>query len=159
MIQRQLAAKFVYTANHGELPKSKTAPSSGNSPLSKKLKPVPDEFFLKAFGEKMLGLEKYPGVGYADQPKGEPADPNTGFHSDVPMQRMMAAFGSTPYCFPFMALEREVNEAKGRLMKEVRPVAEDHIDGLARQAAKSGTKLDADQLLNNIRMVGSVKVI
>ena len=67
--------------------------------------------------------------------------------------RIMESLGSNKYTDPFMAVEKAINGAKGRIMQLQSPTDLDRIDTLARQAARQDSDEAVNTLLQAIRVV------
>ena len=67
--------------------------------------------------------------------------------------RMMEGFGSIDWPQPLMAVDQQINGAKGRMFRLQPPTAVNRITQLARRAVGSDQDTDADALLSSIRNV------
>ena len=77
----------------------------------------------------------------------------TGAQPDIPNDRVMEAFGSSNYPYPFMAVDAQINGAKGRIMQPIAPTALRRIAEAAQRAVRDDSEEAADELLQMIRVV------
>lgn len=76
-----------------------------------------------------------------------------GVQPDSPNDRVMEAFGSDNYAYPFMAVDRQINGPKGRVMALHAATGIQTIRDLANTAVQDDTQADADALLQAVRVV------
>ncbi|GIJ91962.1 hypothetical protein Asppvi_010937 [Aspergillus pseudoviridinutans] len=79
-----------------------------------------------------------------------------GIRPNTPNDRFMEAFGSENYPYPFIGVGRDINGAKGRIMKGSVPCTLTRVDTLARNAVMSDSQGDVDSLLQSIRVTFAV---
>ncbi|EAW15055.1 uncharacterized protein ACLA_004690 [Aspergillus clavatus NRRL 1] len=79
-----------------------------------------------------------------------------GIRPNTPNDRFMEAFGSDNYPYPFIGVGRDINGAKGRIMKGNVPCALTRVDTLATTAVTSDSQGDVDTLLQSIRVAFAV---
>ncbi|GKZ21587.1 hypothetical protein AbraCBS73388_007488 [Aspergillus brasiliensis] len=79
-----------------------------------------------------------------------------GIQPNTPNDRFMEAFGSDTYPYPFIGVGRDINGAKGRIMKGSVPCALTRIDTMATTAVESDSQDDVDTLLQSIRVAFAV---
>lgn len=84
-----------------------------------------------------------------EPPIGGPNGPQPEYVND----RIMESFGSWNYPYPFMAVDEQINGAKGRIMQLQPATDPETIDDLANQAVQQDTDEAADRLLQAIRLV------
>ena len=76
-----------------------------------------------------------------------------GIQPDSPNDRVMESFGSNDYPYPFMAVDKQINGPKGRVMALRAATAIPTITELANTAVRDDTQADADALLQAVRVV------
>ncbi|KAL5360254.1 hypothetical protein BJX96DRAFT_184439 [Aspergillus floccosus] len=79
-----------------------------------------------------------------------------GIQPNTPNDRFMEAFGSDNYPYPFIGVGKDINGAKGRIMKGNVPCALTRVDTMARAAVASDSQGDVDTLLQSIRVAFAV---
>ena len=133
-IQRQVMARFVYSSASGSLP----------SGAGSALPPIPQQFYTHYWDMPNAQLHARPAVG----------GPN-GIQPLTPNDRAMEAFGSNNYPNPFMAVDSQINGAKGRIMNLHPATAINTVTNLANAAVQQDSQGAADELLQAIRVVST----
>ncbi|KAE8353840.1 hypothetical protein BDV28DRAFT_132353 [Aspergillus coremiiformis] len=130
-VDKTLLTRWVEAASSGNLMSGKRAP----------FPPVRAEFWQDIWNTGNLKLAQRPAVG---DPKGKaPATPS---------ERCAEAFGSDNNTSLFLATEKRLNIAKGKVMMCQNPVSVDAIKAEARRAARADTQTSADNLLSSIQL-------
>jgi chitinase len=107
------------------------------------MNPIPLSFWQRSkFQAVNSALAARPPVG----------GPN-GVQPETPNDRIMEAFGSFDYPYPFLPTDASINGAKGKFMQRHVPTALTVITDLANEAVRDDTQADADALLSSIRIV------
>ena len=127
-------ARFVQSSASGSLP----------SGAGSTLPPIRQDFYTHDWDIPNAQLHARPAVG----------GPN-GIQPLTPNDRAMEAFGSTNYPDPFMAVDAQINGAKGRIMNLRDATAIDTITRLANAAVQQDSQGAADELLQAIRVVST----
>ena len=127
-------ARFVQSSASGSLP----------SGAGSTLPPIRQDFYTQDWAIPNAQLHARPAVG----------GPN-GIQPLTPNDRAMEAFGSTNYPDPFMAVDAQINGAKGRIMNLRDATAIDTITRLANAAVQQDSQGAADELLQAIRVVST----
>jgi len=130
--QRQVMKGYVQASFSGILPSGQAA----NLPA------IPRHFYTNQWDVPNSLLAARPAVG---SPSGaQPVTPN---------DRVMEGFGSNNWPGPFMAVDAQINGAKGRIMNLRPATGLDTITTLANTAVRDDDQGAADELLQAIRVV------
>ena len=78
---------------------------------------------------------------------------STGVQPDSPNDRVMEAFGSSNWPYPFLAVDKLINGPKGRIIRLHAATRIRTITQLANTAVREDTQGAADDLLQSIRVV------
>ncbi|KAJ0424780.1 hypothetical protein BJY00DRAFT_326015 [Aspergillus carlsbadensis] len=81
-----------------------------------------------------------------------PVGSRYGIQPNTPNDRLMESFGSEDYPYPFTALQKQINGAKGRMMKGNAPTALKRIADKSVQAIETAKQADIDSLLQGVRV-------
>lgn len=125
-------ARFAASSVGGSLPSGDLA----------QIPPIPREFFKVQWHAPNAKLAARPPVGGPD-----------GVQPDTPNDRVMEGFGTYDWPNPLMAVDRVINNAKGRIFQLHAPVGIGNVQELARTAAREDNQAAADDLLQAIRVV------
>lgn len=137
-IQRQIVQPFAEATVSGIL----TSGQVGN------IAQVPIAFWQSLNFQKVnAALAARPAVG----------GPNSA-QPDTPNDRLMEAFGSYDWPYPFVPTDAEINGAKGKPMARRAPTSVDVVTALADDAVRDDTQADADVLLSSIRIVSQARL-
>ena len=131
-LQRQIMARYVASSVGGVLPSGEQA----------QIPPIPREFFRNQWQATNAQLAARPPVGGPD-----------GIQPDTPNDRVMEGFGTYDWPDPLMAVDRVINNAKGRIFLLRAPVGIGRISELADAATNEDSQPAADELLQSIRVV------
>lgn len=103
---------------------------------------IPPAWWKANWHASFPALAGRPAIGSAD-----------GVAPDTPNDRVMECFGSYDYPDPLIATDKQVNGAKGSIMRLRRPAAPSRIQTLARTAVHEDSQGAVDELLSAIRVV------
>ncbi|KAI5861929.1 hypothetical protein GGS23DRAFT_605878 [Durotheca rogersii] len=130
-IDRQVMIQFPRAAASGQLP------SGANHPLA----PIPGTWWKDNWHKSFPALAARPAIGGPD-----------GYAPDTPNDRVMECFGSYDYPDPFIATDKQVNGAKGSIMRLRRPATPERVRRLANTAVREDSQGAVDELLSTIRV-------
>ncbi len=123
---------FVQASFSGLLPSGQAA----------NLAAIPRHFYTNQWDVPNSALAARPAVGGPSV--AQPVSPN---------DRVMEGFGSNNWPGPFMAVDAQINGAKGRIMNLRPPTRLETITILANTAVREDSQGAADELLQSIRVV------
>ena len=104
--------------------------------------PIPLSFWTQQWPQANADLGKRPAIGLP-----------SGARPDTPNDRIMEAFGTNTWREPLMAVDRQINAAKGRIMGLEQPVDIGVIRDRANDAVNRDSQRAVNVLLSSIRVV------
>ncbi len=136
-IDRQVMVAFLDTVTTGVLPSLETS----------QFTPIDRGTLRRVLHAENEALAQEPPVQI--DPDGLPV----GIQPDTPNDRLFEALGSNDYPYPFSLVERQINNAKGRLMGGKAPTAIKMIRNDSTNALKSGNEGHINKMLQDVRVV------
>ncbi|KAI9747244.1 MAG: hypothetical protein M4579_007499 [Chaenotheca gracillima] len=136
-LEPQFSKRYFETITSGLL--------GGTTPPPNNLQPVDANNIEHYWNSPLHGLQQHPQVGGP-----------SGIRPFTANDRMMEGFGSVNWPQPLMAVDKKINNPKGRMFRLQPPTKLDTVTTLAASAAHSDQQRDVDALLSTIRIAFAI---